>query len=329
MISGLIKIMKTNYIKIAKDVIDLEIKALKKLRNNIDNSFNTAVEMISKCKSKVIFSGVGKSGIIANKIAATMSSVGTPSFYLSASDSSRGDLGSISKKDILVLISYSGKTNELKNIIQFANRNKIILISIVSRKESLLFKASDIGLLIPNVAEAAGIVPTSSTTSQLALGDALAISVMKKKGFGKKDFKKVHPAGNLGMQLKSVEDVMLKNNKIPFINENLTLHEGLKLINSKNLGLLIAVNNKKYTTGIFTDGDIKRAINNKVDLKRNLIKEFMTKKPISVEKDMLAAKALNLMNEKKITSLCVFKKGNIKKTIGIIHIHNILSANIN
>lgn len=152
---------------------------------------------------------------------------------------------------------------------------------------------------------------------------------MKKRGFGKKDFKKVHPAGNLGLQLKSVEDLMLKNNKIPFVNENLSLHEGLKIIKSKKLGLLIAVNKKKYTTGIFTDGDIKRAINNKIDLRKNLIKEFMTKKPISVEKDTLAVQALNLMNEKKITSLCVFKKGNIKKTIGIIHIHNILSANIN
>src|SRR5210317_614140 len=187
--------MTKKFIPLAKKVIDLEIQALQKLKKKIDNSFNKAVVEIAKCKSKVILCGVGKSGLIAAKISATLSSVGTPSFNLSASDSSHGDLGSISKKDILILISYSGKTNELKNIIQFANRNKIILISIVSRKESLLFKASDIGLLIPNVAEAAGIVPTSSTTSQLALGDALAIAVMRKKKFGKLDFKKIHPAG--------------------------------------------------------------------------------------------------------------------------------------
>ena len=181
---------KKNFIKIAKEVIDLEIKGLIKLRNNFDNSFNLAVEQIIKCQSKVILCGVGKSGLIANKIAATLSSVGTPSFYLSASDSSHGDLGSISKKDILILISNSGETNELKNIIQYANRNKVLLIGIVSKKDSILYRSSDIKLLIPNVTEAGGIIPTSSTTSQLALGDALAIATMKKRKFNKKDFKK-------------------------------------------------------------------------------------------------------------------------------------------
>ena len=176
---------KKNYLKLAKDVIDLEIDALKKLKNNLNNSFNLAVEQISKCQSKVVLCGVGKSGLIANKIAATLSSVGTPSFYLSASDSSHGDLGSLTKKDILLLLSYSGQTNELKNIIQYANRNKILLIGIMSKKDSILYKASDIKLLIPQVTEAGGIIPTSSTTVQLALGDALAISTMKQKKFKK------------------------------------------------------------------------------------------------------------------------------------------------
>ena len=156
---------KKNFISVAKDVINLEIKALQKLKNSINNSFNEAVIQIAKCQSKVILCGVGKSGLIASKIAATLSSVGTPSFNLSAGDSSHGDLGSISKKDILILISYSGQTNELKNIIKYANRNRILLIGIVSKKNSILYKASDIKILIPQVLESAGIVPTSSTTA--------------------------------------------------------------------------------------------------------------------------------------------------------------------
>ena len=173
---------KKDYKKIAKNVIDLEIKALKKLKNSINNSFNNAVEVITKCQSKVVLCGVGKSGLIAAKISATLSSVGTPSFCLSASDCSHGDLGSISKKDILILISYSGSTEELKNIIKYANRNKITLIGIMSKKNSLLYKASDIKLLMPEVIEAGlGIVPTSSTISQLSIGDALAISALNKK----------------------------------------------------------------------------------------------------------------------------------------------------
>ena len=216
---------KKKYIKVAKEVIDLEIKALVKLKKSISNSFNLAVQQILKCQSKVILCGVGKSGLIANKIASTFSSVGTPSFYLSASDSSHGDLGSISKKDILILISNSGETNELKNIIQFANRNKILLIGIVSQKSSVLYKSADIKLLIPKAIEAGSIIPTSSTTSQLALGDALAIATMKHRKFNKKDFKKIHPAGSLGAQLKTVEDIMLKDKAIPFVNENLKSFE--------------------------------------------------------------------------------------------------------
>ena len=185
---------KKNYNKIAKSVIDLEIKALKKLKNSINNSFNEAVEAISKCQSKVILCGVGKSGIIASKISATLSSIGTPSFSLSANDCSHGDLGSISKKDVLILISYSGSTEELRNIIKYANRNKITLIGIMSKKNSVLYKASDIKLLKPEVTEAGlGIVPTSSTINQLSIGDALAISTLNKKKKNKKKFKKIKP----------------------------------------------------------------------------------------------------------------------------------------
>ena len=319
---------KKKFIKVAKEVIDLEIKALIKLRNNLNDSFNLAVEQILKCQSKVILCGVGKSGLIANKIASTFSSVGTPAFYLSANDSSHGDLGSISKKDILILISNSGETNELKNIIQFANRNKILLIGIVSQKNSVLYRSSDIKLLIPKAIEAGSIIPTSSTTSQLALGDALAIATMKQRKFKKKDFKKIHPAGSLGAQLKTVEDIMLKDNSIPFVNENLKMKNALKVLNSKKLGFLLVRDKKKITKGIVTDGELRRFSQKNQSFHNAFVKKVMTKKPIGIDKNELAAKALSIMNNKKITSLCVFEKKNKLKTIGVIHIHNILQSNI-
>ena len=320
--------MKKKIIQIAKEVINLEITALKKLKKNLNNSFNIAVREIVNCQSKIVLCGVGKSGLIASKIAATFSSVGTPSFYLSAGDSSHGDLGSISRKDILILISNSGETSELKNIIQFANRNKILLICIVSKKDSLLFRASDIKLLIPPVEEAEGIIPTSSTTAQLALGDALAIATMKEKKFTKLDFKKIHPAGSLGAQLKTVEDVMLTKNRIPFVNENTNMKEALKIITKKKLGILVAQNKNKITTGIITDGQIRRFNQKNSNLYALKVKNLMTKKPISIDKDALAVKALSLMNSNKITSLCVYERKNKKKTIGILHIHHILGSNI-
>ena len=319
---------KNNYIPIAKEVINLEIKALQKLKKKINNSFNQAVIKIAKCQSKVILCGVGKSGIIASKISATLSSVGTPSFNLSAGDSSHGDLGSISKKDILILISYSGETNELKNIIQFANRNKILLIGIVSKKNSALFKASDIKILIPPVKESGDIVPTSSTIVQLAIGDALAIASMQYKKFGQLDFKKIHPSGSLGAQLKTVEDVMLTGNKIPFVSHKLQMKKALKILNQKKLGVLLAQNDRKKTIGIITDGQIRRFNEKKIDLHSMKVKEIMTSNPISVEKNVLAAKALSIMNGRKITSLCVYDKKNKSKTVGIVHIHNILQSDV-
>jgi arabinose-5-phosphate isomerase len=319
---------KKKFISVAKDVINLEIKALQKLKKNINNSFNKAVIQIAKCPSKVILCGVGKSGIIASKIAATLSSVGTPSFNLSAGDSSHGDLGSISKKDILILISNSGQTNELKNIIQYANRNKILLIGIVSKKDSILYQAADIKLLIPKVKESAGIVPTSSTTAQLALGDALAIATMQYKKFGKLDFKKIHPAGSLGAQLKTVEDIMLVGKKIPFVTERLKMKEALKVLSNKKLGILIINNKQNKTTGIITDGQIRRFNQKKINLHSLTTKDIMTKNPLGIEKNELAVKALKLMNNKKITSLLVYDKKNRLKTLGVVHIHNILQHNI-
>ena len=319
---------KKKFILDAKNVINLEIKALQNLKKNINNSFNEAVIQFAKCQSKVILCGVGKSGLIAAKIAATLASVGTPSFSLSASEASHGDLGMISKKDILVLISNSGETSELKNIIQFAKRNKILVIGIVSKKDSILYKASDIKLLIPKVTEAGGIVPTSSTTAQLALGDALAISTMKLKKFGRMDFKKLHPAGSLGAQLKTVEDIMLTGNKIPFVNENMQMKKALKILSEKKLGILLIRNKKRNTIGIITDGQIRRFSQKKENFQTLKVNKIMTKKPVSIDKNELAAKALSVMNSKKITSLCVFSKKYKSKTIGVVHIHNLLQSNI-
>ena len=299
MIFGHIK-MNKKINEIGVDVINLQIKALKKLKNSINHSFEDAVETISKCKSKVIICGVGKSGIIASKISATLSSVGTPSFTVSASDCSHGDLGRITNKDILILISYSGNTIELKNIIKYAKSNKVLLIGIVSDKNSTLYKSSNIKLLIPEVTESGdGIVPTSSTTSQLAIGDALSVALMKKKRFGKLDFKKFHPSGNLGNKLKTAKDLMLIKNKIPFVNENELMKKALKILNLKKLGFLVVVNNQGINSGIFTDGDLKRLLQKKRKIENFKIKSFMTKRPFNVEQDMLVTEILNHMNKKK------------------------------
>ena len=319
---------KKQIIKTGKEVIDLEIKALQKLKQYISTSFTDAVSAISNCSSKVILCGVGKSGLIASKIAATFSSVGTPSFYLSASDSSHGDLGSISKKDILILISNSGETNELKNIITYANRNKILLIGIVSKKDSTLYNASDIKILLPQVNESGGIVPTSSTTTQLALGDALAIAIMKIKKFNSSDFKKIHPAGSLGAKLLTVADIMVTKEKIPFVNENLKMETALKILSKKKLGILIATNSKKIIKGIITDGQIRRFNQKNVEIKSLKVADIMTKKPLGIEKNSLAVKALSIMNDNKITSLYVYENKNKLKIIGVIHIHHILQFNI-
>jgi len=325
-----ILIMQKNYLYDAKQTIDLEIKALKKLKKTINNSFVKAVKAIVACKSKVILCGVGKSGIIASKISATLSSVGTPSFSLNANDCSHGDMGAITKEDVLILISNSGKSAELNNIIKYANRNNVLLISITSNKHSILYKSSNIKILIPQVEEAGlSIVPTSSTAIQLCLGDALAVATMNKKKINQKDFKKYHPSGNLGFKLKTVEDVMLKSNKIPFISEDANMEKALEQMTKKKLGTLIAINKKKITTGIITDGQIRRKTNQAGILLNKKVKDIMTKKPISISKDSLTVKALALMNSKKITSLLVHNNKFKNKTIGILHIHNIIENSVN
>ena len=322
--------MKTGNLRtIANNVLELEILALKKLKKSINKTFEDAVKAIVNCKSKVIVCGVGKSFLIASKVSSTMSSVGCASFSINANECSHGDLGSITRKDVLIIISNSGSTEELKPVIQYANRNKISLIGITSKKNSLLYNASDIKLLIPEVKEAGlSIVPTSSTTEQIAIGDCLAIAALNKKKFSKKHYKLLHPHGSIGNQLKTTEDLMISKNGIPFINENSTMKKALSIITKKKLGVLIVRDGKKNTVGLISDGDLRRSNLKRGNLKELKVKYVMTKNPLSVDKDTLAAKSLAIMSDNKITSLCVHKNKNKKRTIGILHIHHILNANI-
>lgn len=318
--------------KIAKEVIKFEINALKTLNNNINDTLSKIVQLILSCKKgKVIISGVGKSGIIARKWAATFSSTGTPSFFLNASDASHGDMGKISSNDIVILISNSGQSNELKNIIQYSARNKNIkLIGITSKKDSILFKNSDISFLMPNIKEAGpeNIVPTSSTTNQLALGDAIAIACMKFRNFDKFDFKKFHPSGTLSIKLKTVGDLMIKGKKLPLANENIKMKQAIRIINNKKLGVIIIQKKNGDTSGIITDGDLKRIAQKFDRFEEMQLKNVMKRSPITVTEDTLAASALSIMNSKKITSICVHKNNRMRKTIGLVHIHDILRSNI-
>ena len=325
-----LKNMKNNFFYTGKEVVQVEINALKKLKKSLNKNFDKIVNSILKCKGKVIFSGVGKSGIISKKISSTLSSLGISSFYVDAGSCSHGDLGMISSGDILVLISHSGESSELKNIIQYTKRNKgINLIGITSKKHSILYKSSNISFLLPSITEAGpgNYIPTSSTTVQMCFGDALAISTIKQRKFSRLEFKKFHPSGSLGTKLKTVEDLMYKGNKIPFINENSNIKSALQVFNNKNLGVLIARNKKGIVTGIISDGDLKRINNKSENINQLIVKKVMKKNPITVNENMLAVEALSIMNNKKITALCVFKK-NRKKITGLIHMHTILNANI-
>jgi len=321
---------KKNYITLAKKSADIQISEMKKIKKIFNNSFVKAVDLILSCKGKVIFAGVGKSGLIARKVSATFSSVGIPSFFCNPSEALHGDMGQIEKKDILIIFSYSGNTAELTNMLKFANRYRIKIIGIASKTDSLLLKASDIKLLIPKVKEAdiTGMVPTSSTTISLILGDCLATTTMNQKKFTKEKFKIFHPGGNIGKSLMLAKDIMITGSSMPIVNYKKTFTEALKVMNQKKLGIVV-LRKKKYIYGIVTDGDLRRELKNYN--KKNL-EDFATTNPLVVNENMPASKALAIMNEKKITSILVVsdrdykKKGKILK--GVIHIHKLLRSGI-
>jgi arabinose-5-phosphate isomerase len=322
---------KKNYITLANKSANIQINELRKIKKIFDKSFIKAVDLILDCKGKVIFAGIGKSGLIARKISATFSSVGIPSFFCDPAQALHGDMGQIEKRDILIIFSYSGNTSELSNMLKYANRFRIKIIGVASKPESILLKASDIKLVLPKVKEAdiTGMVPTSSTSITLLLGDCLATTVMHQKRFSKEKFKVFHPGGNIGSSLLLAKDIMVTGKKMPTINYNKNFKEALKIMSQKNLGVVVVLK-KKNIYGILTDGDLRREIKrSKYD---NNLEKFITKNPLVVNENMPAAKALSIMNEKKITSLLVVSDKYLKKSKkilkGIIHIHFLLNNGI-
>ena len=321
---------RLNFNKIAKQVISTEIQALKKLQKSFGKSFTEAVDLIAKSQGKLILAGIGKSGLISTKGSATLSSLGTPSFFLHVGDAAHGDLGVVGKKDILLILSYSGQTEELKNIIQYANRFSIPLIGVASKTDSLLLKASDIKIILPEVKEAGigSLAPTSSSTMFCAFLDSLAVALSYKKKFSTYDFKNIHPGGSLFKKLTTVEDLMYKNNDLPLISENTKFSVALNIMSKKKLGSLVMLNKKKFLSGFVSDGDVRRK--HKKSMSNLKVKDIMTKNPLVVQKDILAAKAIKIMQKKRITALIVGKiiTKNKIKVIGLIHIHQILRAGI-
>ena len=323
---------KNNYIDLANKAANLQIRELKKIKKVLNKSFIQAVDLILNCKGKVICAGIGKSGLIARKISATFSSVGIPSFFCDPAQALHGDMGQIEKRDLLIIFSYSGNTTELTNMLKYANRFRIKIIGVASKSNSLLLKASDVKLLLPKVKESdvTGMVPTSSTSITLLLGDCLATTILSKRKFSKEKFKIFHPGGNIGNSLLLAKDIMITGNKLPLVDCNKNLGAALKVMNQKKLGVVIVLKNK-YVSGLVTDGDLRREI--RVLSKKMNLQKFMTKKPLVVNESIPASKALAIMNEKKITSLLVvsdndLKKNNKIKLKGIIHIHSLLKYGV-
>ena len=322
---------KKNYISLARKSADIQINELKKIKKIFNSSFVKAIDLILNCSGKVILAGIGKSGLIARKVSATFSSVGIPSFFCDPAQALHGDMGQIERKDILIIFSYSGNTSELNNMLKYANRYRIKIIGIASKPDSVLLKASDVKLVLPKVKEAdiTGMVPTSSTTISLLLGDCLATTTMHLKKFSKEKFKIYHPGGNIGNTLLLAKDIMITGSKMPIVNLKMSFNKSLIVMNKKQLGMIVVVKNK-FIKGLITDGDLRRELN-----KKNVSKDLnnlITKKPFIVNENMPASKALSIMNEKKITSLLVVSDKDINKKNkilkGVIHIHSLLQSGI-
>lgn len=316
--------IKNKIIRTGKEVLNIEAKAVKALSNRLDENFASAVELLSRTKSRVIVTGMGKSGLVARKIAATLSSSGTPAIFVHPAEAGHGDLGMILKEDILIAISYSGETREIVDFLDFVKRIGVRLISITGNKNSKLAKYSDVVLeaMVEKEAGPCSLVPTASSTTALALGDAIAIALMRKKGFGEKDFAFFHPRGQAGKKLLKVKSLMHTGKHIPRVIQTTPMADVLEEMSSKRLGMTCVIDEEEKLMGIITDGDLRRMIQKyKADLLQKTAQDCMSKNPIAIEKEDLATKALNLMEENKVTSLIVRnKKGGIG---GIIHLHDL------
>lgn len=316
---------KEEVIKIGKEVLNIEAEAVRSLASLIDENFAKAVDLLASTKSRVIITGMGKSGIIGRKIAATLSSCGTPSVFIHTADAGHGDLGMIVEGDILIVISYSGNTKEVVDLLHFVKRTGVKLIGITGNKNSKLAKYSDIVLdaSVEREAEPSGLVPTASSTAALALGDALAIALMKLKGFGEKEFAFVHPKGQAGKRLLRVETLMHKGEQIPFVEVDTPMSIVLEEISQKKMGMTCVVDKQGVLVGIITDGDLRRNLQkHKNNFLQKTAKDCMTRQPITITKDDLATSALNIMEENKITSLIV-KNKKTGKIEGLIHLHDL------
>ena len=312
---------KSQIIKEAKKVLKIEIESVKTLSSSFNQSFYNVVKTIFETKGRIVVTGIGKSGHVANKISATLSSTGTPSQFVHPTEASHGDLGSITNSDCILAISNSGQSNELYDVINYAKRFNIPLLSISSNKKGLLYLKSDHAILFKKPTEACplNLAPTSSTTMALIIGDAIGISLLKLRGFQKSHFSKFHPGGNLGKDLVKLTDVMHGKNELPLVNENTLMSKALLVMTNKSFGCVGVINDSKSLIGIITDGDLRRNMKN--DLINKKAAEVMTKKPKVAKEDTLVGEALNLMNSIKITSLFVCAN---TKPVGIVHVHDLL-----
>ena len=311
--------IKSKIKKIGQNVIELESIALSKLSKSIDKNFVEAVDLISQQNGKLIISGVGKSGNIAGKIAASFTSTGIPAIYLNPVDASHGDMGIIEKSDVLIILSNSGESHELADLINFSKKKKITIISITSTNKSLLSKNSDINLMLPNHKEAdkLQIIPTTSTTMSLALGDALCCAVLSLRKFDKKSFSELHPGGKIGKKLRTLSEIM--DTEIPVIKSNSTIIDAVLVMTEKKYGCVVVLDKNKKIKGIITDGDLRRSIA-KINMKEKAT-NIMKSKPILAKSNLLISSAIVLMNKHSITSLIIASQN---KPIGIVNLKKCL-----
>jgi arabinose-5-phosphate isomerase len=315
---------KEDIIQTGKNVLEIESQAVKRLASRLDDNFAKAVDLLSQARSRVIVMGMGKSGIVGRKIASTLASCGTPALFIHPAEAGHGDLGMIVKKDILIIISYSGDTREIVDLLAFVKRIGIKLICITGNPKSKLAQYSDIVLeaWVEKEAEPSGMVPSASSTAALALGDALAIALMRKKGFSEQDFAFVHPKGQAGKKLLKIKALMHKGRQIPSVDPDTPMKEVLKEISEKKLGMTCVLDKNKRLLGIVTDGDLRRMLqkHGNVFLEKSA-KDCMTPDPATIDKEDLATKALNIMEGRKITSLVVINTGGGVE--GLIHLHDL------
>lgn len=315
--------------ELAKDVLDIEAKAILRLKNNIGDDFDKAVDILYNCKGRVIVTGMGKSGLIGKKIAATMSSTGTPTYFLHPAESTHGDSGVITRNDVIIAISNSGETQELLNLLPLIKRFGCEMIGMTGNLNSTLAKTSEVTLDISVEREACplGKAPTASTTATLAMGDALAVCLMEKKGFTKEDFLMYHPSGKLGKGLTyKVRDLMITGDKMPIVSDDETFTDVINTISEYKLGMAMVVDSDRKLSGVLTDGDIRRTVIKYHDISKLRIKDVMTSNPKRITSDAYAASALNLMEKFSITALAVVDENNVP--VGVIHVHDLLRAGV-